>query len=874
MHMGRLGIPLGGCLPASALAVPPDECQLLSLSANAGHDSNQASPLHTAASWGVSSKCGALPPQAAGRRAAPQSRASASPPAESLLASSLLAARSRSPPAVPPKPPRRFQGKVIQINWWDGSGFLDCNKIKLNVFVFPSERKTYAVGDFVSFLLSYDVLGRPLATDLKAVQTLERALASSLFLSGEGAPADLFGPSDEDRNGFHETLTELQPQALPPPQPQIESVPSVPCEGGAVRACCGVEGPSSSSSSMHLAAASDRSQPHTSAPPYRCSQLLRPTLRPQPKTGHGSLRGVLRSTDQGSATLPRSEDGFDAGSVRALPQSPPVLPLPMSGTRVPTAEQELLAFDHTPQANDEREEEGENHFTEPVWTNVGGSELCAVSSLPLHSPPFSPATAAASALDSQACGQNLNWSADATKPRPRRHTQPAWKTRSMPYSSAAALPQGSAVQEGCSSGKLFFDGKPGDNSEEQFSQSQIADPAFPAPRFRPSIGSCGLVQGMVCKESGLDGDSFNQSPLKVASYGTDFISLFVSGKGGCRKEYRVVMGGGRLQVACPHGCELLLETTGCAAGKLGVALHVQSDTGTFFPLSYVAVAFSGKETSESVMCKKCGKHLEIGIVCKESIPRALGPTEGYAYVACLWAEASALETLAKLIIQASVLGCSLEKHCMVKKRVLLVTKGVMQLPGAHLLHCFWRIHIVEHVEVDHRRLSRCEARFRGTFTKIQALSLYSFEKIALLDLDLLPLKNCDAMFGVPAPAAVQRGNCGVPIVGQRDSRSLFDKKGNRKGGINAGVILLHPDASVYEKIVADLKDPTSITMKSDNAPEQDYLSDFYLQEGWNTLPVMYNWQPKQMSYLVGRFGPDEEDWVVYGCGLWCTGLLE
>jgi alpha-N-acetylglucosamine transferase len=129
-----------------------------------------------------------------------------------------------------------------------------------------------------------------------------------------------------------------------------------------------------------------------------------------------------------------------------------------------------------------------------------------------------------------------------------------------------------------------------------------------------------------------------------------------------------------------------------------------------------------------------------------------------------------------------------------KKRILLVTKTVHEVPGACLLHMFWELRESDHMEVASERLSRCEKRFRGTFTKLEALDqdLLEFDKIALLDINTVVLKNCDELFAYPTPSATFRGNPSAVPGSMKDSITLFNKDDLPNGGINAGVVLLSP----------------------------------------------------------------------------------
>lgn len=107
----------------------------------------------------------------------------------------------------------------------------------------------------------------------------------------------------------------------------------------------------------------------------------------------------------------------------------------------------------------------------------------------------------------------------------------------------------------------------------------------------------------------------------------------------------------------------------------------------------------------------------------------------------------------------------------------LVCLHTADVPDEHLelLKLFWDCRLVEHVEVAAaERLSTddriSESRFFKVFTKLRALEQTDFEKVLVMDIDLLAtwsqtfeagggqvLSNIDQLFDLPAPAAMKRG---------------------------------------------------------------------------------------------------------------------
>ena len=128
----------------------------------------------------------------------------------------------------------------------------------------------------------------------------------------------------------------------------------------------------------------------------------------------------------------------------------------------------------------------------------------------------------------------------------------------------------------------------------------------------------------------------------------------------------------------------------------------------------------------------------------------------------------------------------------------------------------------------------------GVFTKLRAFELVEFEKIVLLDLDILILRDVDDLFCFETPAAVFRGHDNEQGPGSVPSK-------NGKSGINAGVMVLQPSRSEFLRIVVHLQKAGRAT----TAPEQDYLSDWFRGE-WKSLPVKYNYQLHQLKYIEDR----------------------
>jgi len=81
------------------------------------------------------------------------------------------------------------------------------------------------------------------------------------------------------------------------------------------------------------------------------------------------------------------------------------------------------------------------------------------------------------------------------------------------------------------------------------------------------------------------------------------------------------------------------------------------------------------------------------------------------------------------------------------------------------------------------------------------------------------LRCPDDLFDLPAPAALWRGQGGIDHGSRIDGRCFFagelDEQDptyhwGQSGGVNAGVMLLAPDAELYERVLREVKAPQRV----------------------------------------------------------------
>ena len=148
-------------------------------------------------------------------------------------------------------------------------------------------------------------------------------------------------------------------------------------------------------------------------------------------------------------------------------------------------------------------------------------------------------------------------------------------------------------------------------------------------------------------------------------------------------------------------------------------------------------------------------------------------------------------------VDAMALGSMLAEHTQIPF-VLLHTNDVPMPWRVELMKVGWQLRQVEYLDGEHLYIHGAKGRFAGVFTKLHALDLIEFDKIVMLDLDLLIRRNIDSLFERPTPSAMRRHATadfedGVLI----NKDSFMNNTGALVSGINAGVMVLKPSVLRY-----------------------------------------------------------------------------
>jgi len=164
--------------------------------------------------------------------------------------------------------------------------------------------------------------------------------------------------------------------------------------------------------------------------------------------------------------------------------------------------------------------------------------------------------------------------------------------------------------------------------------------------------------------------------------------------------------------------------------------------------------------------------------------------------------------------------------------------------------------------------------FDGVFTKLAAWGLTDYDKVLLMDIDLVVLKAPHELFDLTPPAALVRGNGSMQHGEAVSGRRFFaGEEGSeyawgQGGGINAGVILLRPCSETLQRMVTEVNSPEHPEHVRGNGPEQDYLTRFFASAPWHHMHVGWNYQVHHLPYALEQVVA----WRRYQ--LECEGLRE
>ena len=214
---------------------------------------------------------------------------------------------------------------------------------------------------------------------------------------------------------------------------------------------------------------------------------------------------------------------------------------------------------------------------------------------------------------------------------------------------------------------------------------------------------------------------------------------------------------------------------------------------------------------------------------------------------------------------ALMVGYGLKRKSTQARLVCMVTDGVSPSARESLESIFHHVPTVDPVYVPHKRRQQRQDR-PYFFTRINSLRLgadgnlgFDFEKIAVVDADLLPLKNCDHLFSLPTPAGMLNEAKSHVIKNDDAGRYAVTNEMLRAGkwewhrkydaicphgspvpseitdrvatdptnmGMNGALFVLEPSFHEFEEILRDVRTPKIQKLVGDlfDWPDMQYLT--------------------------------------------------
>lgn len=211
--------------------------------------------------------------------------------------------------------------------------------------------------------------------------------------------------------------------------------------------------------------------------------------------------------------------------------------------------------------------------------------------------------------------------------------------------------------------------------------------------------------------------------------------------------------------------------------------------------------------------------------------------------------------------------------------ICMVTEEISRPARQALVHLYDAVIDVEKIFVPHARVGK-RPYLPYVFTRLHALRLgadgdlgHNYDKIALLDADLLPLRHYDHLFTLPAPAGTinerktnvmawgEDGNFIIPSSvaqdgtwhwhqiyadcphGQPIPREITDRVASdpTNMGVISSLLLLEPSLAEFNTIMQDIQSPTMQPQVSDafDWPEMQYLTLRYSGQ-WTNVDLRFH----------------------------------
>lgn len=203
----------------------------------------------------------------------------------------------------------------------------------------------------------------------------------------------------------------------------------------------------------------------------------------------------------------------------------------------------------------------------------------------------------------------------------------------------------------------------------------------------------------------------------------------------------------------------------------------------------------------------------------------------YAYVALLYK--TSIYYLGALMLAKSL------RDTKTKAKLVLMYKDVSDEQLNELKKYYDELINVDYILAPKLIHNYPESRFKEVFTKFNCFKLTQYDKILMIDIDMLVVQNMDHLFELKTPAALKRG----PKIyknGEKISINEFERDGKMISGINAGLMLFEPNMKTFNDIMKTIQNPPKTYVPARD-PEQAFIS-WYYRDKWYNISHLYNYQ--------------------------------
>ena len=120
-------------------------------------------------------------------------------------------------------------------------------------------------------------------------------------------------------------------------------------------------------------------------------------------------------------------------------------------------------------------------------------------------------------------------------------------------------------------------------------------------------------------------------------------------------------------------------------------------------------------------------------------------TSKYAYVGLLYGDS-------EYFLAALLYGFSLQKTKPKYDSVLMITSDIPK-KQRDVLSIYFKLIEVDYLYSHPDNFTKSDSRFSQIFTKLHLFNLTQYEKVLMIDIDVIVLHNLDHLFDLQAPAA-------------------------------------------------------------------------------------------------------------------------